>query len=229
FHNSHTMPKEAPARRQVRLGIRDITLDIKYPELNEFDLHNLERFNIHVNFMSLDKSSDNLPSFFAPCPKDSFPDPSEEALGGSYNGIDDKTELSLTRSSSRAYILNNYLSNYIHNCDITMNGPEFPWTSKEDKEYPFPGLYKYTPPEFGCYSATYLEGPDHPHVKTIMYNNRIATDSTILTSKLIPILRIMLVQLLKVRFIHHMVTPVRTKSPIAAGPIREIFNNSLLT
>lgn len=75
-------------------------------------------------------------------------------------------------------------------------------------DYPFKGLYKYEQPEYGCYHVTDLKGATHPHVKAIMYNNFVATDSTFLQGELFPILMIMLTQLWQPHFIRQMITPV---------------------
>ncbi|KAF9890257.1 hypothetical protein FE257_006170 [Aspergillus nanangensis] len=41
-----------------------------------------------------------------------------------------------------------------------------------------------------------------------MYNDLVATDSTLLFGELLPIIRIMIVQLVRRRFIHQLITPV---------------------
>lgn len=77
-------------------------------------------------------------------------------------------------------------------------------------DYPFKGLYKYTHPAFGCYDITDLRGPTYPHVKAIMYNGIVATDSTILRGELLPAICIMLTQFWKMRFVRQKVSPVIT-------------------
>ncbi|CAG8908029.1 unnamed protein product [Penicillium egyptiacum] len=79
---------------------------------------------------------------------------------------------------------------------------EGPWTSKCVGESAFEnsGLYKHDQPEFGCYHIAELNDPAYPHVKAVMYNNLVATDSTVLYGELIPTLRIMLTQLRKRKF-----------------------------
>ncbi|PGG95358.1 hypothetical protein AJ80_09974 [Polytolypa hystricis UAMH7299] len=46
--------------------------------------------------------------------------------------------------------------------------------------------------EFNLQQLKNLDGPTYPHVKAVMYNNLVATDSTILCGELLPIFRIML-------------------------------------
>ncbi|KAK2805794.1 hypothetical protein FQN50_006070 [Emmonsiellopsis sp. PD_5] len=201
---------ESPARRRMREALRSLTLSIKGLGVDEFDLHQLKGFNIQIHPMTLDETSHtrHKPSYFAPYPGHLIPEPDDDALGGAYNGLDDETELSLTRPVDRAYVMNIHLSCYISYCERNAKGERAPWTSKCVGDYPFKGLYKHAQPEFGCYQITDLNGPDYPHVKAVMYNNLVAKDSTILCGELLPILRIMLTQFWKTQFIHQMVSPV---------------------
>lgn len=52
-------------------------------------------------------------------------------------------------------------------------------------DYPFKGLDRDLQPEFGCYNITDTRDPKYPHVKAIMYNNLVATDSTFLFGEII--------------------------------------------
>ncbi|KAF7122064.1 hypothetical protein CNMCM5793_000019 [Aspergillus hiratsukae] len=200
--------EESHSRREMREALRNMALSVKGLGVDEFDLQQLKSLNIRVDFMTLEETSPQKPSYFAPYPGHLLPDPNEDTLGGAYNGLDDETELSLTRPADRAYVMDIYLSNYISHCGRFAKEERVPWTAKCVGDYPFTGLYKDEQPEFGCYHITDLNGPTYPHVKAIMYNNMVATESTILCGELLPILRIMLTQFWKARFIHQMVSPV---------------------
>ncbi|KAA8641642.1 hypothetical protein EYZ11_006838 [Aspergillus tanneri] len=199
---------ESPTRRKMREALKNITQSIKGLEVDKFDLQQLKHLNIRVDSLVLDESSPHKPSYFAPYPGHLVPNPDDDALGGPYNGLDDETEHSFTRPIDRAYVMNIHLSSYISYCDTYAKGERPPWTSGCVGDYPFKGLYKHDQPEFGCYHITDLNGPTYPHVKAVMYNNLVAMDSTILYGELLPILRIMLTQLWKARFIRQMVSPV---------------------
>ncbi|KAE8153498.1 hypothetical protein BDV25DRAFT_149264 [Aspergillus avenaceus] len=53
-----------------------------------------------------------------------------------------------------------------------------------------------------------IPGPDYPHIKAVMYSNQEGKEHEILRSELLIILRLMLGQLKKRRFIRHMIAPV---------------------
>ncbi|PWY83812.1 hypothetical protein BO94DRAFT_557654 [Aspergillus sclerotioniger CBS 115572] len=118
------------------------------------------------------------PTYFASYPGHSIPEPNTDNFREPYKGLDDETEYSLTHISVGDSAFNNS------------------------------GLYKHNQPEFGCYHITEMIDPAYPHIKALMYNNMVATDSTILCGELMPILRTMLTQLRRQKFIHQLVTPV---------------------
>ncbi|KKZ60119.1 hypothetical protein EMCG_05144 [[Emmonsia] crescens] len=191
----------------MRYALRRIALSIKDLAVNEFDLEQLKSLNIRVDPMILDETSPHKPSYFAPYPEHLVLDPDEEALGGAYNGIYDEME-PFTRPANRAYEMNKHLSHYIYYCSLFCEEERTPWTTKCVGDYPFQGLYKYAEPAYGCYRITDLNDPTYPHVKAVMYNNMVATDSTILHGELFPIVRIMITQFWKRKFAHQMVSPV---------------------
>ncbi|KNG91726.1 hypothetical protein ANOM_000216 [Aspergillus nomiae NRRL 13137] len=157
--------------------------------------------------MVLDEASPLKPSYFAPY-RGIFADPTPDTLGESYNGQDDETEYSLTRPVDRAYVMNISLSSYMTFCETFTDGVRTAWISRCVGDTSFRGLFKYEQPEFGCFRITYLDGPSYPHVMAVIYNNLVATDDTVLSGELLPILRIMLAQLMKRQFVHQMVSPV---------------------
>lgn len=123
--------EESPLRRNMRKSLRDIALSIKALGVDEFDLQQLKSFNITVETMSLDlTSSHDKPCYFAPYPDHLLPDPDEDALGGTYKGLDGETGDTFTRPVDRAYVMNIYLTNYISHCDMYAKGERAPWTSK---------------------------------------------------------------------------------------------------
>ncbi|GKZ81077.1 hypothetical protein AnigIFM56816_005588 [Aspergillus niger] len=203
---------EAPARRQMRAALRDLALKIKSLRVDELDLQLLEKLNIRVNLMSLDEASPHKPSYFAPLKDHAIPDPKDDDLDGPYNGLNEETEPAFTSPIDRAYAVDIHFSSYItyYSMKADREGYRTTWFSKCVGDSPFEksSLYKYEQPEFGCYRIAELNGPTRPHVKAVMYNNLVATDSTILFGELMPILRIMLTQLRRRKFIHEMVSPV---------------------
>ncbi|RJE18337.1 hypothetical protein PHISCL_09326 [Aspergillus sclerotialis] len=201
---------ESPAHRQVRATLTNLARKANSLRVDEFDLQQLKELDIHLDGITLDETSPHRPSYFAPYPGHSVPEPNDDDLGGAYNGLDDETKYSLARPADRAYVMDIHLSSYISYYDLHAQGERAPWISKCVGESAFTnsGLYKYEQPEFGCCHIAELNDPDYPHVKAIVYNNLVATDPTILYGELLPILRIMLTQLRRQKFMHQMVTPV---------------------
>ncbi|PYH65242.1 uncharacterized protein BO88DRAFT_349124 [Aspergillus vadensis CBS 113365] len=199
---------EPPARRQMRAALRDLALKIKSLAVDELDLQQLENLNVRVDLMSLDQASPHKPSYFAPLADHSIPDPKDDDLHGPYNGVDDETEPAFTSPVDRAYAMDIHLSSYITYYSMKADHEGYRTTCVGDSAFEKSSLYKYEQPEFGCYRIAELNGPTRPHVKAVMYNNLVATDSTILFGELMPILRIMLTQLRRRKFIHEMVSPV---------------------
>ncbi|KAK2812587.1 hypothetical protein FQN50_001231 [Emmonsiellopsis sp. PD_5] len=221
---------ESSAHIAMRHALRRIALRIKDLAVNEFSPEQLNSLNIHVDPMILDETSPRKPSFFAPYPAHLVPDPDEEALGGTYNGIEDEME-PFTRPANRAYEINRHLSHYIYHCSLFCEEGRTPWTAKCVGDYPFQGLYKYAEPAYGCYRITDLDDPTYPHVKAVMYNNMVTTDdSMILYGELFPIVRIMITQFWKAQFAHQMVSPVLIISLMGfkARVIEAYFKNQML-
>ncbi|KAL4947654.1 hypothetical protein BDW69DRAFT_189989 [Aspergillus filifer] len=63
-------------------------------------------------------------------------------------------------------------------------------------------------PDYGCYNVTNIDDPAYPHVKAIMYNTMVASDSTLLCGELLPALRIMVEHPKKSKYIQHWVSPI---------------------
>ncbi|RAK98796.1 uncharacterized protein BO80DRAFT_386874 [Aspergillus ibericus CBS 121593] len=201
---------ESHAHRQVRSTLTDLAREINGLPLDKFELQQLESLNIHIDPLTPDATSAHKPAYFASYPDHCVPEPKIDDVGGAYNGLDDETERSLTRPADRAYVMNIHLSSYISYYDLNAKEERVPWISRcvGDSAFENSGLYKHDQPEFGCYHIAELNDPAYPHIKAVMYNNMVATDSTILYGELISILRIMLTQLRRQKFIHQMVTPV---------------------
>ncbi|PYI02944.1 hypothetical protein BO78DRAFT_432520 [Aspergillus sclerotiicarbonarius CBS 121057] len=201
---------ESPAHRQVRSTLTNLARKVNGLGLDELDLQQLKNLNIRVDHLTPDDTSPQKPSYFASYPDHLVPEPKADDVRGPYNGVDDETEYSLTRPADRAYVMNIYLSSYMSYYDFNAKEERAPWISRcvGDSAFENSGLYKHDQPEFGCYHITEMNDPAYPHVKAVMYNNLVATDSTILYGELISILRIMLTQLRRQKFIHQMVTPV---------------------
>ncbi|OJI83289.1 hypothetical protein ASPTUDRAFT_124473 [Aspergillus tubingensis CBS 134.48] len=207
-----TRVAESPARRQVRVALRDLALNIKSLAVDEFDLQQLENLSINVDSMVLDQMSSEKPIYFAPYSDHSFPEPNDDDLHGSYNGVDDETDPAFSRPYDRAYVMDMHFDSYIsyYNLKAKREGYRSPWVPKciGDSAFGNIGLYRDEQPEFGCFSIAEPKDPVCPHVKAIIYNNMVATDSTILFGELMPILRIMLKQYWRAKYIHSMVSPV---------------------
>lgn len=77
-----------------------------------------------------------------------------------------------------------------------------------DDYTPYKDLYQYKDPEFGAYDMTDISGGEFPHTKALIYNNLEGNDQQILRGELLIILRLMIGQLKKRRFIKHMIAPV---------------------
>lgn len=120
----------APAHRQVRATLTNLARKVNSLRVDEFDLQQLKNLNIHVDLITLDETSPHKPSYFAPYPGRSIPEPNDDDLGGAYNGLDDETEHSLTRPADRAYVMDIHLSSYISYYDLNAKGERAPWTSK---------------------------------------------------------------------------------------------------
>lgn len=101
---------ESPVRRQVHAAVRDIALKAKSPQVDKFDMGQLNNLNILVEIVTLDEKSPHQPSYFAPYQEHLIPEPNDDALGETYNGVDDETETSFTRPADRAYVMDMYFS-----------------------------------------------------------------------------------------------------------------------
>ncbi|KAL4912051.1 hypothetical protein BDW62DRAFT_216632 [Aspergillus aurantiobrunneus] len=178
------MPKivESHARRQMREALTHITRNVRDFGVDEFNLRQLKGLNIRIDPLVLDETSPHKSVYLASYPGDLLPETDAEALGGTYNGIDDDQPDSFFHCYScpndRSHVVNNHPQAYIQ------------WM-----------------PSHECFTVTDMDGPSYTHVKAIMQNNMVAKDSTILCGELLPALRIMLTQLKKQRFSHHMVSP----------------------
>ncbi|KAL4786894.1 hypothetical protein BJX76DRAFT_63937 [Aspergillus varians] len=226
---------ESHAHREMREAIRRITLGVKNLKVNEFDLQQLKALNIRIDPISLNENSPHRPTFFAPYPSGLMPETDDNALGGAYNGVDDDEPDSFFHSyyscpNDRAYAVNNHLMSYISWCHTLHKGTEIPWTSGCPGDYPFTGLDKDEQPNHACFAITDMDGPTHPHVKAIMLNNMVASESTILCGELLPALRVMLMQFKKTRFLRQMVAPVMIISlmGLKARVIEFYFSNNSL-
>lgn len=114
-----------------RWPLRDMTLKTKNLGVDEFDLQQLKELCIDVDPITLDETSPHKPSYFALYPGNLIPEPTDDALEGPYNGLNDETEDSFTRPVDRTYVMNIYLSFYIFYCDRNAKGERVPCTSKE--------------------------------------------------------------------------------------------------
>lgn len=121
---------ESSARRQVHATMRDIALKAKSLQVDELDVGQLNHLNVQVDVVTLDEESPHKPSYFAPYPGHLVPEPNDDALGDTYNGVDDETEHSFTRPVDRAYVMEMYFSGYISYCDVNVKGERVPWFSK---------------------------------------------------------------------------------------------------
>ena len=73
---------------------------------------------------------------------------------------------------------------------------------------PYKTITQHDQPNFGAYHLTDIPGEKFPHTKAIIYNNLEGNDQVIARGELLIILRMMLGQLKKRRFIQHMIAPV---------------------
>ncbi|KAL2812610.1 hypothetical protein BJX63DRAFT_396154 [Aspergillus granulosus] len=210
------MPKvqDSPLRTKMRMVLKEITRCVKASRLNEFNPQLLKHYGIRLEPMVLDEKSPLKPRFFAPFPFHALLEIDEHSPMGPYNGIDDDPPKGdffdcPKTPYQRADWVEAHLSSYIAGCVALIRGEEIAWTDKSVGDYPFKGLSRYCEqPSYVCASITDLNGTSHPHVKAIMLNNMVASDSTVLFGELLPALRIMLLQVRRDRFLHHIITPV---------------------
>lgn len=73
---------------------------------------------------------------------------------------------------------------------------------------PYKSVYGYEKPEFGTFHLTDIRGGEFPHSKAVIYNGLEGKNQHLLRGELLILLRIMLGQMRKRRFLHHMVAPV---------------------
>ncbi|KAL2821900.1 hypothetical protein BJX63DRAFT_377394 [Aspergillus granulosus] len=208
------MPKvqDSPLRTKMRMVLKEITRCVKESRLNEFIPQQLEHYGIRLEPMVLDEKSPLKPRFFAPFPFHALLEINNDTLMGSYNGIDDDPSDFFDCPKvhyRRAYWVETHLSSYIAECIALIKGEEIAWTDTCVGFYPFKGLSRpCKEPSYACASITDMNGNSHPHVKAIMLNNMVASDSTILLGELLPALRIMLLQVRRGRLLQHIITPV---------------------
>lgn len=126
---SRVVESEPFAHRQVRAALKQLALDLKNLQVDEFDLQQLKKLNIDVDFITLEETS-NKPSYFAPYTDHMVLEPSDDDLGGTYNGPDDEMEHPLTRPTDRAYMINNRLLSYISYYNLNAKEERTPWISK---------------------------------------------------------------------------------------------------
>ncbi|PGH12303.1 hypothetical protein AJ79_04369 [Helicocarpus griseus UAMH5409] len=82
---------------------------------------------------------------------------------------------------------------------------------------PYRSLYQYDQPEFGTFRMTDVPGGGFPHTMAVMYNDLETNDREVLRGELLTILRLMLGQYKKRRFIPHMTVPVLLFSLMGKG------------
>lgn len=75
---------------------------------------------------------------------------------------------------------------------------------------PYVDLYRFHYPEFGTTDIEQVREGPYSHVKTTIYNDLDANDNQILQGELLSILRVMIAQLRRARFVGHMIAPVST-------------------
>ena len=75
---------ESPAHRQVRATLTNLARKVNSLRVDEFDLQQLKNLNIHIDLITLDETSPHKPSYFAPYPGRSIPEPNDDDLGGAY-------------------------------------------------------------------------------------------------------------------------------------------------
>lgn len=103
---------ESSARREMRVTLTNLTRKIASLEVKELDLQQLKDLNIHVEPMTLDETSPDRPSYFAPHPGCLIPEPDDD-LRGAYKGLDDETDPASHRPVDRAYWMDVNLARYI--------------------------------------------------------------------------------------------------------------------
>ncbi|KAJ5542600.1 hypothetical protein N7535_005022 [Penicillium sp. DV-2018c] len=213
---SRVLKSEPPAQRQVHTTLMYMARNVECLRVDELDLQQLENLNVDVVPLALDETSPHQPSYFAPLPSHSIPEPNDDDLGESFNGHDDETEDddSSAHPADRAYWMSGHLEHYISYYEQKARGDRFTWVADDGSEFPGTALCdsdmdnERGQPDFVCYDIAEPEDPAYPHAKAIMFNNLIPTDSSILYGELISILRIMLTQLRMSKFLHQFVTPV---------------------
>lgn len=78
---------------------------------------------------------------------------------------------------------------------------------------PYKDLYQCDQPEFGMFTLTDVVDKSSPHTKGVSYNNLEGDTDVFLRGELLIILRMIIGQFRKRRYIPHMVIPVRIPFP----------------
>lgn len=121
---------ENPAHYARWKSLAGIARSVRHAGVDEFDLQQLETFNIRVESMVLSDVSPLKPSYFAPYPRHSIVKPEYgEHMAGCYNGVDDETEPYFTQPADRAYVMSKYLLSYISRTKSRQREKGM-WTSK---------------------------------------------------------------------------------------------------
>lgn len=81
-------------------------------------------------------------------------------------------------------------------------------------ESPYVNLQRYEYPEFGTTWVEQVHKGPYSHGKMKIHNNLNADDGSILQGELLLVLRLMMAQLRRARFIDHMVAPVSPSAPL---------------
>ncbi|OGM46183.1 hypothetical protein ABOM_004860 [Aspergillus bombycis] len=228
------METEHPVRLERRKILLQLERTIEQLQVQQIDLSELRQFSIAVQPMTLTGNSDSRPSFFTRSRL--LDEPDDELLEKEYPTYPHEADPSYEELEPflipyyRAMGFCDYLTSWM--LDETCGRMPGPWSSKCVGDYTtYKSLFQYHEPAFGALYMTDLSGPDHPHTKAIVYNNVNTTDQAILRGELLLILRLMIGQLRKRRFIRHMVAPVLLFSivgPQHARIIEATFDGSNL-
>ncbi|RAH50458.1 uncharacterized protein BO95DRAFT_510553 [Aspergillus brunneoviolaceus CBS 621.78] len=205
------MPASEPLeRRQLRHALRALTSRIKNSQVLEFYQNTAKAYDIDILLMELGQSK-SRPIFFIPCPASLLLTPSDayEEEGREFHDFDafhpdDKSPMTC------AYWLTGFVLGYAYAC-LRGAGHEELYKLGERciDDTPFKGLHQFQSPEWVTRWAIQVAEGSQTRIKAFTYHNMNGTDNKILRGEVMVVLRLMIAQLRRVRYIEQLTAPVK--------------------
>ncbi|PKY07860.1 hypothetical protein P168DRAFT_286044 [Aspergillus campestris IBT 28561] len=201
------MTGERPEHLERRRVLVEMEAKVEALQIHELDISQLKELKIDIQPMSLHGTSARKPFFFLPHAK--LPEPEDERLSELHGAWDDPEETCFIFPSDHAHQVETVFADYAFHFTITGEADFTPWSVKSVGDYtPYKSVYGFAQPEFGTFHLTDISGGKFPHSKAVIYNDVEAHNQHLLRGELLILLRIMLGQMRKRRFLHHMIAPI---------------------